>query len=437
MHLITPENKFCLFLLFIFCYCFSALAQNHIQVQGKYITGPCGDTLLLRGINYAPYNWGWSPNQMRVKELAKTKANCVRLVWYKTGEPGTPASTYSNLTLLDSALSQCIKNGLIPIVVLHDQTCQNSPTALINLATWFVQPAVIQIINRYQKNLILNIANEALHVNWTGNPTLARMTFQNTYTTIVNNLRDAGIEVPLMIDGPECGTNLDVLAAVGPLLVAADPVHNIILSAHAYWYSYANNDSSQMETKINNALLSNMAFVFGEIANLQDDASICQYSLNYKALLRICKRKKIGWLAWSWDNDGCAARQVSNAGNFSGLTPYGQAIINDLEFGLAKDTVSRSQYLKPGGCLFTKNDELSENQELRIFPNPCRGKFSFSGLGNFRKLELISVLGESIQDVKVSENGKLHQEITINSKPGIYWLRGDYKHYFKVINLGN
>jgi hypothetical protein len=44
-----------------------------------------------------------------------------------------------------------------------------------------------------------------------------------------------------------------------------------------------------MEAKINKAVLSNIAFVFGEVANLQDDAIMCQYTLNYRALLGICK----------------------------------------------------------------------------------------------------------------------------------------------------
>ena len=391
--------------------------------------------MLLRGINYAPYNWGWLPDQLRLKEIAKTKANCVRLVWYKTGQNGTPANTYSNLTLLDSALAQCIKDKLIPIVELHDQTCQNSPTALTALAAWFVQPAVIELINRYKHSLILNIANEALHVKWASNPNAAQATFQNTYTSIVNNLRAAGIEVPLMIDGPDCGTNLDVLAGVGPALVSADPSHNLIFSAHAYWYSYASNDSSQMATKIDNALSANIAFVFGELANLQDDASMCQYALNYTALLRICKRKKIGWLAWSWDNDGCAARQVSSAGSFSGLSPYGQVIVNDPEFGLAKDSVSKSRYLKAGGCTATINDGFIKDEPFLIFPNPSHGKCIISGKTAFKNIELISVVGEAVQNVEVKENGIKNLGIYIGSKPGIYWLRVNYKHYYKIVNL--
>jgi mannan endo-1,4-beta-mannosidase len=328
---------------------FAQLGET-ISISGKHILGPCGDTLILRGVNYAPYNWGWSPTQLNINQIGLSGANAVRLVWYKNPTGATPISTYGNLTNLDSALSKCVQQNMIPILTLHDQTCQNSPSALVTLATWYTQPSVVALINKYKHSLIINIANEALYVNWTGNPTSAQTSFTNTYTTIVNNLRSAGIVVPLMIDGPDCGTNLNVLTNIGNTLQNNDPLHRLIFSAHAYWYSYANNDSLQMLSLINNAVNANIPFLFGEIANSQDDATMCQYSLNYQALLNICKTKNIGWLAWSWDNDGCASRQITSAGNFASLTPYGNQIINHANFGLQTYPPAKSQYLVHDAC---------------------------------------------------------------------------------------
>ena len=209
--------KICFLILSIFLNTTQLFAQlgETISISGKHILGPCGDTLILRGVNYAPYNWGWSPTQLNINQIALSGANAVRLVWYKNPTGATPISTYGNLTNLDSALSKCVQQNMIPILTLHDQTCQNSPSALITLATWYTQPSVVALINKYKHSLILNIANEALYVNWTGNPTSAQTSFTNTYTTIVNSMRSAGITVPLMIDGPECGTNLNVLSSIG------------------------------------------------------------------------------------------------------------------------------------------------------------------------------------------------------------------------------
>jgi len=349
------------FILFVLSFVYTTInAQSGqtIYISGKNILGPCGDTLILRGVNYAPYNWGWSPSQLNISQIALSGANAVRLVWYKNPTGSTPISTYGNLTNLDSLLSKCIQNNLIPILDLHDQTCQNSPSALITLANWYTQAPVLALINKYKHSLIINIANEVLYVNWTGNAAAAQTTYTNTYTGIVNTLRNAGITVPLMIDAPDCGTNLSVLSAVGNTLQTNDPLHKLIFSAHAYWYSYANNDSLQMLSLINTAVAQNIPFLFGEIANSQDDVSMCQYALNYSALLNICKTKKVGWLAWSWDNDGCPSRQITTAGNFSSLTAYGNEIINNPSFGLLTNPPAKSQYLN-GGCRFTTKAFLS------------------------------------------------------------------------------
>lgn len=355
-------------LLFFYSWSSAQLGQT-ISVSGKNILGPCGDTLILRGVNYAPYNWGWSPTQNNVAQIGLSGANAVRLVWYKNPTGTTPISTYGNLTNLDSLLSKCIQHKLVPILDLHDQTCQNVPSAVVSLATWYTQPSVLALINKYKHSLIINIANEALFVNWAGNPTSAQSTFVSTYAGIVNTLRNAGISVPLMIDAPDCGTNLSVFTSVGNTMQNNDPSHNLIFSAHAYWYSYANNDSLQMLTLINYAQAQNIPFLFGEIANSQDDVTMCQYALNYKALLNICKTKKIGWLAWSWDNDGCPARQVSTAGNYSSLTTYGNDIIHNTSYGLQSFPPAKSQYLENTNCHFNVKTFLSgyytSNQTMR------------------------------------------------------------------------
>lgn len=327
-----------------------AQTQNRIHVSGSAILGPCNDTLLLRGVNYAPYNWGWSPTELLISQIALSGSNTVRLVWYKTGATGTPATTYANLTLLDSALSKCIQNKLIPVIDLHDQTCANNPTALITLANWFTQPAVLALINKYKHSLILNLANEALYVMWLGNTQAAKNTFITTYTTIVNNLRTQNITVPLMIDAPDCGQHLDFLADAASTLLNNDPEHNLIFSAHAYWYSYASNDSTQMLNKINYALSKNIPFVLGEIANQQDNTTNCQYNLNYQALLNICQQKKVGWYAWSWNNDVCPQRCMSTNGQFNALTAYGTSLLYHANFGLLTHTPAKSHYLMYGNC---------------------------------------------------------------------------------------
>jgi mannan endo-1,4-beta-mannosidase len=147
-----------------------------------------------------------------------------------------------------------------------------------------------------------------------------------------------------MIDGPECGTNSDVLAAVGQELIDNDIQHNLIFSAHAYWFGFANNDPVVMQQKMQTVLNANIPFVLGEIANQQDDAQMCQYTLPYTNLLTRCEALGVNWLAWSWYRDGCPNRQMSSTGNYANLTPYGNDLVNNAMYGI-KNKAIKSPYL--------------------------------------------------------------------------------------------
>jgi mannan endo-1,4-beta-mannosidase len=399
-----------------------------IYVDGSHIMGPCSDTLWFKGVNYAPYNWGYSPSELRIDEVAQTGANCIRLPWYYQGVGTTPETTYADLVLLDSALSKSITHQLIPILELHDLTCQNDSAALLSLGSWFAQPAVVTLIDKYKHSLIINVANEALYVNWTGNPTAAQNRFVNTYTSIVNTIRNAGVTVPIMIDGPDCGTNLDVLANVGPTLQLNDPVNNLIFSAHAYWYAFAGNDSTQMHAKLTNAQNAGIPFILGEVANLQDDANPCMYTLNYAPLLRICEQEKIGWIGWSWDHDVCSARQMSTAGNFSSLTAYGTDLVNNPIYGMLANPSAKSEYLLYGGCNTASISNETPTSGV-LYPNPSNGVFSIQS-----NLEVINVLGYDMvgRSIKLQTISKNSYQL-ISATPGTYMVQIELENHQTII----
>lgn len=406
----------------------NAQTSNYIHTNGKNILGPCNDTLIIKGINYAPYNWGYTLSDLKIDQIAQTGANTVRLVWY-WNNPG--ASVYSNYIALDSAISKCIQHNMIVIVELHDFTCANNPANLTSGSNWWTTNSVFTILNKYKQSIIVNIANEALQVNWTANPTTSLATYNTTYQNIITSLRSvAGFDFPIMIDAPDCGQNIDafVTSTTAGSLITFDPKHNIIFSAHAYWYGYASNDSLQMATKINNVLAQNIPFVLGEVANLQDDATMCQYNLNYKPLLNYCKFKKVGWLIWSWDHDGCAARQLSSTGNFVNLTTFGNDIVNNLNYGLTNGTV-KSQFLVNGNCDSPNRINTSPEMEVKIdlYPNPSNEfvKLDIDILQTEKLTIIISdAFGEKIirTNSKVFLKGKQTIEMNIADLPNGLWL---------------
>ncbi|MGL4599571.1 MAG: cellulase family glycosylhydrolase, partial [Bacteroidia bacterium] len=397
--------------------------------SGRYILGPCHDTLLLRGVNYAIYNWGYSINQNKLAEIAQSGANTVRLVWYANS--GGPE--YSNFVALDSALSKCVQHKLIAVLELHDQTCANSPANLTALTSWWTQTPVLTILNKYKHSVIVNYANEALYVNWDNNPNAALATYKNTYQTIIQTLRNVpSFHFPIMIDAPDCGQHSDAFISSNTAtdLIAADPDHNIIFSAHTYWFGYAANDSAQMAAKINAVIAANIPFVIGELANFQDDQVVCQYTLNYIPLLNYCQTVGMHWLIWSWDNDNCAARQLTTNGNFNSLTAFGQVIVNDPNFGLATHPPAKSFYLLNNGC----NALSIEDHKLVtdfVFPNPNTGSFFFNSSSE-QEVSLWSLDGKEVRRFVVWRGASL---IDLQELPaGVYFLKTDLVS-FKIMRI--
>jgi mannan endo-1,4-beta-mannosidase len=402
--------------LFMLCK-LSAQSTNYIHTDGKYILGPCGDTLHLKGVNYAPYNWGYDINDQRISEIAQTGANAVRLPWYWSN-PG--ADVYYNYVALDSIISKCVRNDLLVILELHDFTCENDPNNLISGSGWWTNNSVVPILNKYKESIIVNIANEALYVNWTGNQAAALATYTNTYETIISNLRNVtGFNYPILIDAPDCGQNSDVFITSNTAtnLINIDPEHNLIFSAHAYWYAYANNDSTQMANKVNAVLAADIPFVLGEVANLQDDQTMCQYVLNYGPLLRYCEANKVNWFAWSWDHDSCSQRQMSVNGTFASLTAYGNDLVNNPVYGLSTQPAAKSKFLVDAGCSSTASVGETEWPGTAIYPNPNNGTFSVRTEHNWSETTCCDLLGNQV-DVEDAGNGSFR----ILSGPGVYLL---------------
>jgi mannan endo-1,4-beta-mannosidase len=381
-----------------------AQTPRRFTCVGAQVKDPCGNNFNMRGINYAPYNWGYSPNELLLREVAKTGANTVRMSWY-ANNPDASTHTVYTAAKLANAIDTCAKLGMLSVVDLHDQTCANDPSAVIALANYFLQTDVKPLLMARQDKIVLNIANEALFVNWAGDPVAAQTTYQNTYATIISTLRAAGYYCPLMIDGPECGTNSDVLAAVGQALINGDPQHNIIFSAHAYWYGFANNDPVVMQQKIQTVLNAGIPLVLGEIANQQDDAQLCQYNLPYTQLLTRCQTLNVNWLAWSWYRDGCPNRQMTSTGNYANLTTYGNDLVNNTLYGI-KNKAQKSAYLMGNiNCLVaTEQAELPENK-INIGITNQTNAWQFISYHNTPvQLHLYNISGQLLTTITLLQN---------------------------------
>lgn len=420
---------FVLFLKMTFAQPFTTIKAN-----GSRLIGICGDTILLRGLNYEPFNWGYDINDEKFAEISITGSNCVRIPWYTSSAAAGGAPLFDVLANLDTAIARCFRNKMIAIVDLHDNTCNGDISQIATLSNWWLNPNVIAMINNYKHSLIINIANEAGYVQWTGNAAAALIDFKNTYQSIVSNMRNAGIEVPLMIDAPDCGTDLDDLASIAVALQTNDPLHNLIFSAHAYWYAYAGNDSITMLNKIMNALSQNVPIVLGEIANLQDDAAPCAYVLNYEALLHICSDLGVSWLAWSWDHDNCPARQVSSNGNFASLTYYGNDIVYNADYGLQMHS-DITDYLANNQICNTGISDNNSSDKLISVLKAQNGIIVTSLVNDITTITLYDVFSKNIKTFILPSGSSQH--LALPDAKGIYFLKAMHRqqvYSMKIVN---
>ncbi|TDE11352.1 cellulase family glycosylhydrolase [Dyadobacter psychrotolerans] len=311
-----------------------------IHTDGKNILGPCNEIFIPRGVNYSladdwefPENMDGGINGYNAElsaEIIKAKPNTVRIQWYANRQSGWKPYSISDL---DKVVTRFRNAGIVSIIELHDVTCSdNFVTFNSVILPWWKQPAVVNLLIKHKSWVMVNLANEFGTVKWASNQTAAYTSWVNHYKNAISEVRNAGIQVPLIIDAPDCGQSLDIALQSGESLRLHDPLRNIIMSTHAYWYL---DNAAVMEAKVQSIAAASFPVILGEVANVQDATGQCSSGIPaYKDLLQSCQNHNVGWLAWTWTDDWCNNRRITVTGNAAALTEYGNTIINDPGFGL-------------------------------------------------------------------------------------------------------
>jgi mannan endo-1,4-beta-mannosidase len=270
------------------------------RVEGNHLNDPCGNKVVLKGMNKMSVFDEVDPmGNTYFAEIAKTNANSVRIVWQKTHSNGSIAA----LSQLETLIQKCIAQKMIPMVEMHDATCDLGQ--LNAVVDYWTRADVVALVKKYEHALLVNIANEAGDYQVTAAP------FLNTYKSAITRLRDAGIRPPLVIDAPDCGKNLDVLLEVASDLMQHDPDHNIVFSVHTYWSKEAIKymQPTFIKDQLNKAAATNLPFIIGELAGYggwpgdgQPDYASCaeKGSVDYQTLLTEAASHDMGYYVWEW-----------------------------------------------------------------------------------------------------------------------------------------
>jgi len=308
-----------------------------MRVVGRFLYDACGEKVVLRGVNKMVVwvDWVDTPRDgmPMYTEIAKTGANAVRIVWI-TGENTTPEE-------LDRAIARCIEQGMIPMIELHDQTCDWSHEGIQSLTDFWTQPEIVAVIQEHQKFLLVNFGNEIGDWNVTDDQ------FKTEYESAVAQMRAAGIHVPIVIDGTKCGQDVDVLLRNGPYLMQADPDTNLMFSVHMWW---TDNKPQRVSDAIHEAVNANLPLLVGEFAH---KGVGCSGAIPYVTILEECQEHEIGYFPWSWDhqNGDCSEHSMTTGSTESYETLWGWALeVAVTDPNSIQNTSVRPQSILTGGC---------------------------------------------------------------------------------------
>ena len=295
-------------------------------VQGRFLYTKDNEKVILRGVNHM---FIWTDREGKsIPEIAKTGANCVRIVW----------NMHGRISDLYHIVDESIVNSMIPIVELHDATGQW--TRLPELVNFWTREDAVQLIQDHQEYLLVNIGNEV------GGEEESGEEFYEAYTSAVTRMRAAGIRVPLIIDADNWGQSSKNILEQGARLLSSDPEHNLIFDIHMWWPTERHNPEktgyATVQERITGVLEEsvsrNLPLIIGEFAPVAVNGA---REIPYKFIMAEAERLEIGWLSWSWGpgNFDSPEMDMTTHGSFNTLVGWGREVCVDSPLGIQNTSV--------------------------------------------------------------------------------------------------
>lgn len=283
------------------------------RTSGRFLLDPCGDTVVIRGVEMPVHQLEYLP------EYAKTKGNFVRIL-----VDGKNARWTTPLKDLDSMLALARRLHLAVDLSIHD-------TVHVNGAQ-FVQPDVLPMLKRYEDILTLHAQGEGRQtdsVSWIADGKAA-----------IDTIRKAGLRCPLFILSNFSGRNPRMVADHGQKLVDHDPERNILLGVQIYWGYTASKQPGWFlrDYGSDSAWIAKFAQMpFPVIAGINNLDPYGDPWMDYETQMAETLKHRIGWFWWDWNNPFAAGEQYHLAedgkyGNWGEVRAGGP----DLDFLVAK-----------------------------------------------------------------------------------------------------
>lgn len=313
-----------------------------------------GYEFVIRGFNNNHW-WGIEANNLAaVDQFPKTKANAVRAVMgiNNSGGSNTPAQRRA-------IVERYIANNIVPVVEDHEATCSSDPAALQAIVNRWLEPGNVAWLQQYERQVILNIANEWGPVG---------TAWRDAYQQAITQLRAAGVNNLIMVDAGGCGQSMATLRNWGGEVLGHDPQRNVVFSIHMYNEWREETDPSagdfsnlqRIRSELEAAQAQGLPIVVGEFSSDEFEPDV------YRArhILRTADELGIGWMAWAWNHNTPSTLNMMPGTNYvynseSDLTPFGDLLINDPVYGIKATSVRASVFGVAAPGLRLSVDRLS------------------------------------------------------------------------------
>ncbi len=284
------------------------------HVDGTQLLDANGNPFIMRGINHA-HSWYATEDVYALDAISKTGANTVRIV-LADGDQWSRDSASTISTLIET----CTLREMIVILEVHDATGKDDIQSLQNAADFWIEVKDALIGN--EDKVILNIANE-----WVGQ--WKSDTWAEGYTTVIPQLREAGIKNTIMVDAAGWGQYGQSIADKGMEVFESDPDRNTMFSIHMYGSAGGNSD--KIEQNLTGVTDQGLCVCVGEFGYTHSDGDVDEgYIMEY------CQDEGIGWLGWSWKGNGGGVEYLDLALDWEGTQlseDWGEVLVNS-EYGI-------------------------------------------------------------------------------------------------------
>jgi mannan endo-1,4-beta-mannosidase len=153
-----------------------------------------------------------------------------------------------------------------------------------------------------------------------------------TYTDLIRAMRSRGFRAPIVIDAADCGqATQSFLNGRGKTLQALDPLHNVIVSVHAYNLPW--NSPQKIDQNISDLHKEGVPFLLGEFGDRE--LFEAGNAVDHLHLMQAAQQTRTGWISWSWKGNGGITKVLDMSENYGKvrLTRRGHDVV-DGPYGL-------------------------------------------------------------------------------------------------------